>query len=303
MRTRFDQFAKQLLERALSEVGHVETEVEVAAEVQHADVAYEPGLANPEARARLGLLGEMSTEACLFEPFHDTPGVFEVLDCLRKQLTLHRAAVLEAKRAEGAEPAAQRVLWVIAAGRPERVIAELEMSELEDWPAGFHRAGRGFRLRLVVVRELPREPRTLLLRLLGVGRVFVEAIEDLKLLSLDAWEREIALPPLAELRLTIAGDDGLRSWEEEESAMMSLPRYEKWRKRVLAEGEAIGREIGEEIGGVEGRAASLLKVLALRGFEVSEEQRARIEDCSDRMVLDRWIEQAFKAASVSEALE
>jgi hypothetical protein len=49
---------------------------------------------------------------------------------------------------------------------------------------------------VVVLGELPRERSTLLIRLMGGGRVLREAIEDLRPLPEDAPERAIALGPL-----------------------------------------------------------------------------------------------------------
>ena len=42
MRTRFDQFAKGLLTKALSAIGEVRTQVEIHGEVQAADVLFLP---------------------------------------------------------------------------------------------------------------------------------------------------------------------------------------------------------------------------------------------------------------------
>jgi hypothetical protein len=46
----------------------------------------------------------------------------------------------------------------------------------------------------------------------------------------------------------------------------------------------------------------LIAVLAARGFALSDDLRAKILDCQDPAVLDRWITQAVTAASPGEAL-
>src|SRR5437660_953863 len=117
MRTRFDQFAKQVIERAFSGTGEVATEVEVVvSEAQQVDVVYVPDPAYENERRALGLLGAMGAVPALFEPFHEAPGTADVLDCLRKQLTMHQSSVLRAKREKQSRPERQRLLWVIAAG-------------------------------------------------------------------------------------------------------------------------------------------------------------------------------------------
>ena len=75
MRTPFDQFAKQMLEQALAPTGLVETDAEVLADVQRADVWYVPDPQHAAVLRTRGLLGRMATGPCLFEPFHQSPSV------------------------------------------------------------------------------------------------------------------------------------------------------------------------------------------------------------------------------------
>ncbi|WP_438037492.1 DUF4351 domain-containing protein [Sorangium sp. So ce128] len=82
-----DQFAKNILREALSRASSPETEVEVLAATQKIDVYSVPDPARDAERAGMGLLGELSAEPSLFEPFHRTPGLRQVRSCLRKQLT------------------------------------------------------------------------------------------------------------------------------------------------------------------------------------------------------------------------
>jgi hypothetical protein len=49
-----------------------------------------------------------------------------------------------------------------------------------------------------------------------------------------------------------------------------------------------------------GKASAVLILLDARGVVVSEEQRWRILDCTDRKVLDRWIEKAVTLTSADE---
>src|SRR5262245_335133 len=97
MRTRADQFAKNVLREALSRAATAETEVEVAAGVQKIDVYSVPDPARGAARAEMGMLGELSAEPALFEPYSETPGIGELRMCLRKQLGWHHELLRRAR--------------------------------------------------------------------------------------------------------------------------------------------------------------------------------------------------------------
>ncbi|HWO25987.1 MAG TPA: hypothetical protein VNO30_44975, partial [Kofleriaceae bacterium] len=56
-------------------------------------------------------------------------------------------------------------------------------------------------------------------------------------------------------------------------------------------------------GKAEGEAAGLLKILARRGLEMTDGERARILSTRDLSLLDRWYEVALSVASVRELFE
>jgi hypothetical protein len=61
-----------------------------------------------------------------------------------------------------------------------------------------------------------------------------------------------------------------------------------------------GREKGREEGQVRNAVASLLRVLHARGFEVSDELLARIQECRDLDTLGRWLELTVTATDIDE---
>jgi hypothetical protein len=67
-----------------------------------------------------------------------------------------------------------------------------------------------------------------------------------------------------------------------------------------AEGEAVGRAEGEAVGRAEGQRSMLLRILAARGFAVTEAQRAQIEACGDSDQLGAWADRAVVAASLED---
>ena len=69
-------------------------------------------------------------------------------------------------------------------------------------------------------------------------------------------------------------------------------------RRLRLEDEARGEVKGE----IRSKREALLTILAARELVFSDEQRARIEGCSEVARLDRWIVRAATAASVDQVL-
>ena len=67
-------------------------------------------------------------------------------------------------------------------------------------------------------------------------------------------------------------------------------------ERLIQQGELRGMAKGE----AKGRAASVVAVLSARGMRLSDQQRARLEACSDVATLDRWIVRAATAESADD---
>ncbi|MBI5478183.1 MAG: hypothetical protein HY906_04965, partial [Deltaproteobacteria bacterium] len=76
----------------------------------------------------------------------------------------------------------------------------------------------------------------------------------------------------------------------------------KWYAKGEAEGEAKGEAKGKLEGKLEGKVEAVLRVLVLRGFELTEAQQQRILGCRDLATLDRWLQRAVTATSVHDAL-
>ncbi|AUX47749.1 uncharacterized protein SOCE26_092730 [Sorangium cellulosum] len=317
MHNRSDQFSKNLLRDGLSLVSAAETEVEVLAATQKIDVYSVPDPAREAERAGMGLLGELAAEPSLFEPFHRTPSLRQVRRCLRKQLTWHHELERRARSAAGSvapdedtdappQPAVDfPALVVIGTGRPETV---LDAYRCEPVQPGVYHAVPGLVMRVVVLAELPRTRGTLLLRLLGSGRLLRDALADLAELPDDAWERSIAQPLLVHFRL--GGQEPTTDEEDEVSAEIRawFEDYErKLRSEERTEGRREGRDEGRREGRDEGRAEeaarAVLTVLRGRGIAVPDVARERILAEKDLQTLERWIERAVVAASLAEVLD
>jgi hypothetical protein len=296
----FDQLAKNLLRDALTRACTSETEVEVLAATQKIDVYAVPDPARAAERARMGLLGELAAEPCLFEPFHDTPSLRELRRCLNKQHTWHHELERRA-RAASAEPgpdrpAADAVLFpalvVIGPGKPETV---LDAYGCKLAGPGVYQAVWGLALRVVVIAELPRTRETLLLRLLGRGRRFRQALADLADLPGDAWEHSVAVPLLVHFRF----DSHAPPTNKEDDVSAEIQAwYEEHRHKVREQGREEGREEGRR----EGECRLLLRLLRSRFGQLPAAAIARIE-AADLADIERWGERILGARTLAEVLD
>ncbi|MDX3454616.1 hypothetical protein PV396_22175 [Streptomyces sp. ME02-8801-2C] len=67
-----------------------------------------------------------------------------------------------------------------------------------------------------------------------------------------------------------------------------------------AKGEAEGRAKGEAVGRALCRAQDILRVLDLRGIDVPESARERINGCTDLDTLGTWFDRSLTAADTAD---
>ena len=114
----------------------------IAPDAQHADLRHEPDPAREAERARLGLLGRLAAILCLLELYGHAPDEDEVLACVGKLIAFRqkRARVFRQRRArqgrgqKQVEAFVRPFLWIISAGRPTSVLAELGCHPGPGWP-------------------------------------------------------------------------------------------------------------------------------------------------------------------------
>lgn len=179
MKNVHDQLAKAILKAVLRGMTALETSMEIRGHVLQADVWVAPTPGQESDVEKLGVLGRMiALGPCLVEPFSGVPDEQDVRSCILKQDSLHHAQRRDARARE--QPAPEfPPLWVISTGRPERIIAAMQLQPMPDWPAGCFAGAPFGRFHLIIVRQLPRTPETLLVRLLSSGKTFSAAMHDL----------------------------------------------------------------------------------------------------------------------------
>lgn len=293
MRNRFDQLMKQALCALLLRAGTVETDAEVSPETQRIDLWFHHDPARAGALAGLGLLGRLVSRPCAIEAFHTTPRPTELDACHRKHMNFcHQLST----RAPSLPPPRQ---WVLSSGRPVSGLKGFGCRRARGWPRGIYVAPPRLRLGIVVIRELPVEAETLILRLFGAGSTLKQAIAELKALPPEALERRVMLPILVRLRFEVPADQEQQTSEDREFLMSTQDAMEIWERQLRDEGLRKGMDEGLRKGMERGLTAarhSLLLIYETRFGTVPLAVRARMEATSDLDTLMRWTERVARDA-------
>jgi hypothetical protein len=278
MRTRYDQFGKQMVRAAVMARGPVETDAEVPIEPRRIDLWFNPAPGSAPPSADLGLLGRMTERACTMEFFHNTATGAEV------EASVIKHGVFRHYLSLPREPVATPTQWIISSGRPESGIEGLRFQQAEAWPSGIYDGPPLLWTYLVVVSELPEDRSTLLLRLLGAGRVLRRAIAELKALPEGAPARSLALPILVKLRLEVSAAP-TQTAEDQEFLMDTQDIVEKWRNEAIEEGVRQGVRQGVE----QGLGRAVVRVYEARFGVLPADVRKVVDETHDERTLDGWV--------------
>lgn len=162
------------------------------------------------------------------------------------------------------------------------------------WPPGVWTRHEADVFGLVIVRDLPRDRSTLMLRLMGAGAVQAEAIKELERLPDDAWERAVAIRHLVAFRFQLPQD---RSREDREYLMSTEDLYESWlehhqslaRKQGMEQGLEQGRTQGLEQGRTQGLRRSIRTVYETRFGPMPAALLATLDTTEDLPHLEVWL--------------
>lgn len=278
MRTPLDQFGKQMVGTALAPGGPVQTDAEVVpTDARRIDVWFMPDPVRGAPRTDLGLLGRIADGHRTFELFHRTPDGDGLAACVIKHGNFRHALSLRDP------PPLVPVQYVISSGRPDGGIEGLCFRPAPGGPAGIYDGPALLWTRLVVVSELSVERDTLLLRLLGSGRVLKQAIAELKALPHDAPERTLALPILVQLRVEVPRDPTKQTSEDQEFMMNTEEILDSWRRE----------------GAERALSSALIDFYEARFGAIPPEVRTAIENTHDEPTLRGWVK-LFAKRSANE---
>jgi hypothetical protein len=289
-----DKFGKDVLTTLFERHGEVESEHQILAQVQSADVFFRPvpaGVAD-DSDAHLGVMDHIAAlGSCIVELYSRTPVMEAGYDCVRKHLSLHRQ-----RAAKGKPRLPLQALWIISPGRPHMLLKALAMQPMDGWPPGVWRMPGLMNVHLISVRELPVTRDTLFLRLLGRGKTRTRAIAELHACPESPVRREL-------MQVIVAW--GYKIFETSgEDTMLPETRaiYEEWKSKVQSEGRKEGHKAGHKAGRKEGERAVLRKLLQLRFGALPAGVEDRLKRAT-RAQLSRWTERILNADTLAAVLD
>jgi len=254
-----DQYAKKYLSNLLDEVAEIQLGYEVLAEARRVDVYTEPkASAREEFYQALGVLGRMTRQPCLLEPFSDSPSREDVRQCLGKLFsTQHNLQLRQTGRKQPPLSEAELpTLWILAPTASADLTNGFGGHWKDDWCEGIHFLPPHFKTAIVAIHQLPKTPETAWLRALGRGnlqqRTFRELLDWQELPLGDP--REILLRRVAPLfkEYTLLLQSSASSPEEQELIMNVLATYEQWERETLWKQRQEGRQEGQQEGLLKG---------------------------------------------------
>jgi hypothetical protein len=291
-RTPFDSFSKQALETLLAPLGAVTTNREVAGESQYVDIYFVPTPGLNEPVQDLGLLGQMATVPCLIEPFRNPVKANEIRSCLLKFLLLQAD---ELRRSRREDPMGPQIplphLWILTPSLSRAVITSFGAQPTASGISGLYQLPAALQATIVVIHQLPRTSDTLWLRLLGRGRVQVQAIAEVLSFPVDEPVRSKTLQLLASWKITL--ELGIVETQERELMMALSQAYLEWEQRTIEQGLEQGKRslilklLDRKLGILPPNIRSQVEVLSVSQLEVLGEALLDFSAIAD---LTTWLQ-------------
>jgi hypothetical protein len=302
MRNPFDQFHKSLSGTFLDQFGQAAPEHEIPHAPQYADLVFEPDGRVAEA-PRHGWMGRMAAAGpCVIEFFSHPVRPDELDACIYKRDGLYQLRLQRARHDGRPRPVLPH-LWVTTSGRPRDILRVREAERLAGWPPGFWTLRRGYGLHVVVLPELPVEPDTLMLRLLGRDAVLHQALQEAARLEYTHPLKRLLGPLVVAFQPHILQDLDLSKELDMHVFEQWQAVYNQWERettdRGRKEGLKEGREEGRKEAGKEAKAEALLQLLEWRFGTVPEVVTARVARASKKTI-DRWFQRALGAATLDD---
>jgi|GEM_PF-2086955 len=177
-----DAFSQDLLENVLTPIGRVQTNVEVPVEPILIDIWFSPGKDPAINPCELGMLSKIAKTECVIVPFEHQVNSEDVLDSmhqlLRLQANFQRLTNQEEKRISDHEfESILPRLWVIAPSIEDDLVDEYGATLDKTWTTGVYSLAPAFLTKIIVINELPQNPETIWLRILGEKEVRKQAID------------------------------------------------------------------------------------------------------------------------------
>jgi hypothetical protein len=208
----------------------------------------------------LGLLGQIALNSALLEPYRNSPARADVRNCLTKLTAVFAELQRQSKR-ENIPYNEENLprLWILAPVVSQTILNGFGAALDPNWPEGVYFLPPLQRTAIIAINQLPVNPQTLWLRLLGKGKTQNQAVGELLKLPLGNNYRQNVIELLVSWRVSVEIQNILE--EEDREVFMTLSQtYLEWKEAVrrqarqeaLEEGRQEGRQEGLEEGRQEG---------------------------------------------------
>ncbi len=239
----YDQFSKDYLDELLLPYGDVTANQIISSERLEIDLCFSPSV--EKLPDELGLLGKLASRLCLFEPYRNPVTPIQIRSCWGKLIAVEGEIIREFKRQKNSCTEADLpYLWILTPTASQTILNGFATKTIEEFQEGVYVCGKLFRMGIVVIHQLPVTPETLLLRLLGRGKVQTNAISEVESLRDDNPLKSIVLEQLYNLQQNLFVQNDVNS-EDREVIVRLAPLYQEARAKAIEEGIQQGRQEGE----------------------------------------------------------
>lgn len=243
-----DEFIKDYLPQLLGSYGIALAAVKVATEIKEIDVLFTP--TQPVPTEILGLLGLLAQQACAFEVFRNPVTPEEIRTCVGKFFDFKKIQQKEISKPDKSLPDAEiERLWLLTPTLSHKILDSFGAISLGT--PGIYLLPNSWQTGIVVIHQLPTNPETLWLRVMGKAKVQVTALEELKNLPAKHPYKESVLELIYKLLsiLEVNRRSGQTLEAEDLELMMRIETlYQEKLQEATQQGVQIGTQQGIQIG-------------------------------------------------------
>jgi hypothetical protein len=267
----YDQFSKDYLDELLLPYGQVTANQIIASERLEIDLCFSPAV--NQLPDELGLLGKLASRFCLFEPYRNPVNPIQIRACWGQLIAVEGEKLREFKRNKQSFTEVDLpYLWILTPTASRGILKGFATKIIEEFGEGVYVCEKFFRMGIVVIHRLPVNSETLLLRLLGRGKVQSNAITEVESLGEDNPLKSIILEQLYNLQQNLFVQNDVDS-EDREVIMRLAPLYQEDRARAIQQGRQeegsslVLRLLSRRLGSISSDLEQQIRQLPLNSLE------------------------------------
>ena len=279
----------------------------------------------PSIRCRLSE-EKVVARPCLLEPHRSPLRSHHVVSSMTKLRWVHQDHLRRMKKSSSRTPPPW--LWILTPRASPSLLRRLRLTPIlaeGDRPAppfppvcpGFYSLGPVWQLGVIVIKELPETPETLLLRLLGSGQTQIKAAQELAGLDPSDPRRPTLLDLMARWRIFLDKLPAEREDEQEVTMFLRTAALEAFEQKLeqrrqegLSQGLSQGRSEGRNEGLSQGRRegltegvrTSILRAWRRRFGPVPSALEVRLERIHSPTVLEEILDRVVEGQHRDETL-